>query len=544
MTLSDAAVQKPTFTAASLAAGAADVTYVFDLTVTDNKGSPASTNSVTVTVAAPIAPPVANPGDDQEVASGATVELDGSGSTKDRRAELSYFWTQTGGPNVTLSDTTAQKPTFTAASLAAGAADVTYVFDLTVTDNKGSPASTNSVTVTVVAPIAPPVAIPGDDQEVASGATVELDGSGSTKDRRAELSYFWTQTGGPNVTLSDTTAQKPTFTAASLAAGAADVTYVFDLTVTDNKGSPASTNSVTVTVVAPIAPPVAIPGDDQEVASGATVELDGSGSTKDRRATLSYSWLQTGGPNVTLSDTTAQKPTFTAASLAAGAADVTYVFDLTVTDNKGSPASTNSVTVTVVAPIAPPVAIPGDDQEVASGATVELDGSGSTKDRRATLSYSWLQTGGPNVTLSDPTAQKPTFTAASLAAGAADVTYVFDLTVTDNKGSPASTNSVTVTVVAPIAPPVANPGDDQEVASGATVELDGSGSTKDRRATLSYSWLQTGGPNVTLSDPAVQKPTFTAASLAAGAADVTYVFDLTVTDNPSRQQVWQPVLPT
>ena len=533
VTLSDATVQKPTFTAEIVAAGAANVTYVFDLTVTDNKGSPSSTDTVTVTVEAPITPPVANAGEDQDVASGATVELDGSGSTKDRRAELSYSWTQTGGPNVTLSDAAVQKPTFTAEIVAAGAANVTYVFDLTVTDNKESPSSTDTVTVTVEAPIAPPVANAGDDQDVASGATVELDGSGSTKDRRAELSYSWTQTGGPNVTLNDAAVQKPTFTAEIVAAGAANVTYVFELTVTDNKESPSSTDTVTVTVEAPITPPVANAGDDQDVASGATVELDGSGSTRDRRAELSYSWTQTGGPNVTLSDAAVQKPTFTAEIVAAGAANVTYVFELTVTDNKESPSSTDTVTVTVEAPITPPVANAGEDQDVASGATVELDGSGSTKDRRAELSYSWTQTGGPNVTLSDAAVQKPTFTAEIVAAGAANVTYVFELTVTDNKGSPSSTDTVTVTVEAPIAPPVANAGEDQEVASGATVELDGSGSTRDRRARLSYAWQRTGGngASVTLSDANVTQPTFTAEIVAADAADVTYVFTLTVMDD-------------
>ena len=64
----------------------------------------------------------------------------------------------------------------------------------------------------------------------------------------------------------------------------------------------------------------------------------------------------------------------------------------------------------------PPVANAGPNQTVNPGATVTLDGSGSTDPEEDTLTYRWEQApgvGGGRIDLSDPTAVSPTFTAPS-----------------------------------------------------------------------------------------------------------------------------------
>jgi len=88
-------------------------------------------------------PPVANAGPDQTIKTKTTVTLDGSASTDPDGTIASYLWTQTAGTAVTLSSSSAIKPTFKSPSKA-----TTLSFTLKVTDNAGATA-TDSVTISV-----------------------------------------------------------------------------------------------------------------------------------------------------------------------------------------------------------------------------------------------------------------------------------------------------------------------------------------------------------------------------------------------------------
>jgi hypothetical protein len=134
------------------------------------------------------------------------------------------------------------------------------------------------------------------------------------------------------------TDQKPTFTP--------DVVgdYIFDLTVTDSLSLASTTyDSVTITANPPAnQAPSANAGPDQSVTVLNTVViLDGSGSSDpEPNLPLTYEWILFSKPassSAFLSDSTAEKPTFTADL------EGDYVFHLTVTDGLGLPSTTDGV---------------------------------------------------------------------------------------------------------------------------------------------------------------------------------------------------------
>ena len=87
-----------------------------------------------------------------------------------------------------------------------------------------------------------------------------------------------------------------------------------------------------------------------------------------------------------------------------------------------------------------PAAVAGDDFKVlVNAAGVVLNGSKSTDPAGGALTYSWSQTSGTPVTLSDPAVASPTFTAP-----AAEETLTFQLTVGGAQGSSADTVNVFV----------------------------------------------------------------------------------------------------
>ncbi|MCZ4353947.1 Ig-like domain-containing protein, partial [Roseovarius aestuarii] len=215
--------------------------------------------------------------------------------------------------------------------------------------------------------------------------------------------------------------------------------------------------------------PTAEAGPAQTVNSGAAVTLDGTGSSDpDTGQTLSYTWSQTGGTVVTLSDVNADKPGFTAPTRVAGSGPETLTFQLSFGD--GIATDTDTVEITVNAPAnTAPTADAGADVSVVSGTQVTLSGSG-TDDEGTIVGYAWTRTGGSgeagNAALSSGTAQNPTFTDSSLGFNDVAVTHIFELVVTDNAGAESQADSVTITITPPLdtTPP--------EITGTADVEID------------------------------------------------------------------------
>lgn len=493
-------------TTASLeASGLVAGSYVFRLTVTDDDGA-TGTDEVTVIVNAANQAPTANAGPSRTITlPTSTGTFTGSGTDPDGTI-VSYEWTQISGPTAaTLTNATTK--TLTVSSTTPG----TYYFRFTVTDNDGATAFDDArLTINPAVVNQPPTANAGGNKTITLPVnSINLTGSGSDPDGTI-ASYAWTKVSGPTATLGN--ANTATLSLSNLVEGS----YVFRLTVTDDKGATATANA-TVNVLPAIvnAAPVANAGADKTITLPTnSLNITGSGSDSDGTI-ASYSWIKVTGPAASLANQ--NTAVLTASDLVQGV----YIFRLTVVDDKGASASDEvRVTVNAAAVNQNPVANAGADKTITLPQnSITITGTGSDADGSIT-GYLWTKVSGPAASLGG--ANTASLNLTNLVQG----TYVFRLRVTDNQGA-TGTDEVTITVLPATVNqiPVANAGPDKTITLPTDlVTLFGSGSDPDGSITA-YLWTKVSGPAATLENETT--PTLTASSLLAG----TYRFRLQVTDD-------------
>ena len=282
----------------------------------------------------------------------------------------------------------------------------------------------------------PLVAIAGPDQMVGPEEVVFLDGTASTSETNLPLSYAWTQSAGPAVTLVDNGEGRVLFVAPQLTA---EATLEFTLTVDD--GNLTDTDTVDV-VVAPTDGPIADAGPDQSAATGDVVALDGTGSTGS--APITFAWAQTAPaePVIALVSGDGPTPSFTAPVVDE---DTTFTFELSVSDGARTDTDTVDISIGAAAPV---VANAGEDQTVDAGTSVVLDGTASTGPAGRPLTYEWTQTSGPTIVIGRADTFAAVFTAPR---GPRPVAFEFQLTVSD--GTRSATDTVSVNVNAEVKQP-------------------------------------------------------------------------------------------
>ncbi|MGB9715959.1 MAG: PKD domain-containing protein [Thermodesulfovibrionales bacterium] len=295
----------------------------------------------------PNQPPVANAGKDMNVITGTTVTLNGSESYDPEGLLITFLWRFVEVPvnssvtDASLSDKTSAMPVFIPDKSGI------YRLELIVSDGllESSP---DEVIITASTHNVAPNANAGHDQNVVTGTTVNLDGSGSIDpDNGPEpLSYLWSFSSVPSgSSLTDSYIANRDEVSASFIPDI-DGSYVIKLTVSD--GELASLDTVNIFATTPNVPPNADAGADITVYSGQTVILDGSASNDpdNRPMPLSYRWRFVAIPegsqltNDDISEADTASPSFVP--------DIsgTYVLEIMVSD--GVDSSFDNVAVTVI----------------------------------------------------------------------------------------------------------------------------------------------------------------------------------------------------
>lgn len=298
-----------------------------------------------------------------EVPSSPTPSVDATGVTTD--ASLSWSGGDPDGDSVTYSvylekgdptpDTVVSNTssTSTTVSLTPGA---TYYWKVEAVDEYGSSTQSDVWTFsTEAANTAPSARATARPVRVPSGETVTLDASRTSDAEGDALSYSWSQTSGPEVSLDNSSAAVTRFVAPSVTS---QTTLSFVLAAVDDDGAENST-TVEVTIVPPLSNerPTADAGEDRTVFEQSTVALDGSLSMDPDGDTLNYSWVQTQGPSVTLRNPDTVTPRFVTPDVTD---ETTVTFELTVDDGNGGKA-TDRVSVTVRPCVGPRDAVDSND---------------------------------------------------------------------------------------------------------------------------------------------------------------------------------------
>ena len=429
-TLSDITLVNATSASTTFTAPRVDSNTAIAFTLTADDGTATSSDSVIITVTAPVnSPPSVEAGSAQTVQEGSEVSLNGSATDSDEDV-MTYLWIHNStSSDIALANATSASTTFTAPRVDS---DTAITFTLTANDDTAT--SSDSVIITVTAPVnSPPSVKAGPTQTVQGGSEVSLNGSATDHDEDV-MTYLWTHNStSSDIALANATSASTTFTAPRVDS---DTAITFTLTANDDTAT--SSDSVIITVTAPVnSPPSVEAGPTQTVQGGSEVSLNGSATDSDEDV-MTYLWIHNStSSDIALANATSASTTFTAPRVDS---DTAITFTLTANDDTAT--SSDSVIITVTAPVnSPPSVEAGPAQTVQGGSEVSLNGSATDPDEDV-MTYLWSHAPTSGIILDNSTSPSTTFTAPQVIS---NTTFAFTLTAGD--GSAAGSDTVYITVL-------------------------------------------------------------------------------------------------
>lgn len=390
------------FTTATLTDGQV-VTCIMTSNLGGVTGSPATSNTITMTVIAVPATPVAS--SNTPICEGTTINL-----TTSTVSGATYSWT---GPNSFISST--QNPTLTSSTSV-----MTGTYNVAVTVN-GCTSAIGTTNVVVDVPVIPAVdiAITVGGNPTCTGDSVTYT---ATPTNGGTPIYQW-MLNGANVG-----SNSPTYSTTTLSDGNV-VTCVMTSSLACVTSSLDTSNAIVMTVNAPVSASVTVSESFNPICTGDNVTF--SAAPVNEGGTPVYQW-QLNGANVGANSTT-----YSTAGLSDGDS-VTCVMTSSLTCVSGSPTISNTIVMSVSGALATSANITESSDSICTGDNViftitPVNGGG-------TPVYQWQVNGG------NAGSNSPTYASTTLSDGDV-VTCILTSSLSCATGSPATSNSITISVV-------------------------------------------------------------------------------------------------
>ncbi|MBK9634649.1 MAG: T9SS type A sorting domain-containing protein [Bacteroidetes bacterium] len=417
-------------------------------------GSPATSNTITMTVNPSVAASVSIAPTATNVCAGTNVTF--TATPINGGAAPNYQW-KLNGNNVGTNSSTYSNNTLANGNL------VSCVMTSNAACVTGSPATSNTINMTVNTNLTPTVAISANANPICPGTNVTF--TATPSNGGTTPSYQW-KLNGNNVGTNSAT-----YSNAALATGNT-VSCVMTSNASCLTSSTATSNVITMQVTANPPASVTIAPTATNICAGTNVTFT---ATPINGGTPSYQW-KLNGNNVGTNSATYSNNALTNGNT------VTCIMTSSLSCVTGSPATSNTITMTVNPNVAASVSIVPTATNVCSGTNVTF--TATPTNGGTTPSYQW-KLNGANVGTNSPTYSN------NALANLVPVTCVMTSNAACVTGSPANSNSVAIIVNPSVAASVSIAPTATNVCAGTNVTF--TATPTNGGAAPSYQWKLNGG---------------------------------------------------